>query len=278
MGVLFFLTIFTFPPILYAQNSLTLGIHPFLPALELIDRFMPLANYLSRETGFSVSIKVTKSYEDHIEEIGNDLLDVAYMGPASYIKMVQKYGQKPLLAQQKHAGIPKFHGVIFTAKNSQINSLVNLKGKRFAFGSTSSTMSYLIPRFMLLKSGIRIEDFEHFDFLENHNNVALSVLMGDFDAGATKEEVFQLYEKRGLKLLAKSPPITEHLFVARKSLSQQVILALRSSLFKLSKFKEGKQILSSLNPSLSGMVPVTDSDYNSLREIVISLKQQGIEL
>lgn len=101
----------------FAAEPLKLGVHPYLPATELVERFTPLAEYLEEKTGRPVEVVISKDYAYHIDLIGNDELDIAYMGPASYVKMVEKYGRKPLLARLEVGGLPMFQGTIISRKD-----------------------------------------------------------------------------------------------------------------------------------------------------------------
>lgn len=92
------LQVFCFTRISIAEE-LTMIVHPYLPATEITARFPPLKNYLTGKTGIAINIMVSKSYKEHIQKIGNDEADIAYMGPASYVMMKQQYGPKPLLAR-----------------------------------------------------------------------------------------------------------------------------------------------------------------------------------
>lgn len=257
-------------------EPLILAVHPYLIATELVERFTPLARYLSKSTGRKVVVEISKNYQAHIDRIGMDQVDLAYMGPASYVKLVEKYQQKPLLARLEVAGKPFFQGVIITAGNSSIQRLADLAGKRFAFGDPDSTMSHLVPLCMLINAGVDIEKLSRRAFLANHENVALGVLVGDFDAGAVKEEVFHHYQNRGLRLLQKTPPISEHLFVAASTLSETMIERLRQALYTLKDDPDGRLIMENIKEEMTGMVPVHDHDYNNLREILHALENQGI--
>ncbi len=261
-----------------AQESLTLGVHPYLPATELVKRFTPLADYLSKKIGKPVTVRVAKDYQEHIDQIGNDRLDIAYMGPASYVKMVALYGEKPLLARLEIKGKPAFKGMIIVREKSTLHSLADLTGKHFAFGDPDSTMSHLVPRFMLWEAGVDVDKLASHTFLYSHHNVALGVLMGDYDAGAVKEEVFYKYEKRGLKAIAGTPLISEHLFVTRRTLPSETIRALREALYNLKDNAEGRVIMSVIKKSMTGMVPVNDGDYDNLRNILQTLERMGIGL
>jgi phosphonate transport system substrate-binding protein len=274
----FFLLPFLLFSSVYGQETLILGIHPYLPSAEIVDRFTPLADYLSKKTGKKVVIEVSKDYKDHIEKIGLDRYDIAFMGPLSYVKMVLKYGNKPILCRLEVNGKPTFRGVIVTQKRSDIKGLKDLKGKRFAFVEPESTMGYIVPLNMLLNAGISLKDFSEYKFLYNHHNVALSVLAGDFDAGALKEDVFYEYERRGLTALSWSPHISEHLFIVRKKLPKETVDALRKSLLSLGKESEGLKILKKIQENLTGFVSATDKDYENLKNIYNRLKRAGYSL
>lgn len=259
-----------------AKDALTLGIHPYKSPAKLIKAYTPLANYLTEKIGIPVNISISKDYQTHIDAIGKDKFDIAYMGPASYVSLVNHYGKKPLLACQQIHGKSTFQGKIIARKDSPLQSLEQLKGKSFAFGDPSSTMSHLVPRYMLWKDGIGVEQLERFNFLGSHDNVALAVLAGEYAAGAVKEAVFYKYQARGLKVLETTPALSEHLFVASGKLDPAILSKLREAFYALSKAPNGKKIMGSIKPGITAMTPVEDKDYDNLREILRALEQIGV--
>lgn len=259
-----------------AKDVLTLGIHPYKSPAKLIKAYTPLAEYLAKKIGMPVHITISKDYQTHIEAIGTDQLDIAYMGPASYVSLQKHYGERPLLARQQIHGKSTFQGKIIARNDSPLQSLAELKGKSFAFGDPSSTMSHLVPRYMLWKAGVGVEQLARHKFLGSHDNVALAVLTGEYTAGAVKEAVFYKYQKRGLKALSTTPALSEHLFVASKTLDPAIVDKLRKALYSLSDAPNGIAIMSSIKPDMTAMVPVKDADYDNLREILRALKQIGV--
>ncbi|UCD34825.1 MAG: phosphate/phosphite/phosphonate ABC transporter substrate-binding protein [Nitrospiraceae bacterium] len=259
-----------------AANPLIFAVHPYLPATEVLQRFSPLADYLGRYIGRPVRIRVSTSYEDHVALFGEGEADIAYMGSASYVKMVKRYGVRPLLARIQTYGTPTFQGIIIVRDESGLLVAKDLKGRRFAFGDPDSTMSCLVPMYMLREQGVALEDFASYKFLSNHGNVALGVLSGDFDAGAVREEIFYRYEKRGLRELLRTPPVSEYLFVADSSLLPDTVEILREALLGLAEKEEGHSVMKSLSSSITGMVPVQDRDYDDLRRILERMEWPGI--
>ncbi|MCP4042641.1 MAG: phosphate/phosphite/phosphonate ABC transporter substrate-binding protein, partial [Gammaproteobacteria bacterium] len=236
-------------------EELVFGLHPFLPPAELINRFAPLMEYLSVATGLPIRIEIVKDYRTHILAVGEDRRDIAYLGPVSYVRTVQSYGPKPILAQLEVNGENSYLGVIVVRRDSTLKSLSDLGEKRFAFGDPDSTMGYLVPRYMLLKAGIDGDELGGSEHLKNHKSVAMAVLAGMFDAGAIKESVYRRFEEQGLRVLAWTPPIATHLFVARANLPQPTLHTLREAFVRLGSEPDGPAILRTIKPAVSGLRP-----------------------
>jgi phosphonate transport system substrate-binding protein len=129
---------------------------------------------------------------------------------------------------------------------------------------------------MLLEAGISAPDLEGYKFLGNHMNVALGVLSGDFDAGAVKEAVFYKYEPRGLKAIATTPALSEHLFVVSDRVSEEMANKIRDVLLHAHESEQGLRAIQAIKPQISAFVPAVDSDYDNLRAILRTLKAHGV--
>ncbi|MDH5612706.1 MAG: phosphate/phosphite/phosphonate ABC transporter substrate-binding protein [Gammaproteobacteria bacterium] len=270
LSILFSISIFN--KAANAGDVLVFAVHPYLPEEELKKKFKPMAEYLSHEMGKTVNVRIGGNYEEHIQFIGLNKVDIAYMGPASYVHMINEFGDKPVLARLEVNGHPWFQGNIVTRDNSTIKTLADLKGKRIAYGDPKSTMSYIVPYHMLYVAGVYSDVTTRHQFLYSHNNVALGILSGDFDAGAVKPEVFRKYESAGLRTIAKTPKISEHLFVVRNDLPGKEIEMLRNALLKMSSTDEGIKALRTIKDSITGLVEASSSDYDNLRKIIAESK------
>ncbi len=258
-----------------AKDTLILGIHPYVSAQEVVKKFTPLANYLTKTLHKTVEIQVAKDYATHIEAVSKDQPDIAYMGPSSYVELLETHNN-PLLARLEINGKPTFRGALIMGPQNHFKTLEELKGKSFAFGSPHSTMSHLVPRYMLHQAGIDVDRLSKHEFLGNHESVALSVLMGEFDVGAVKEEIYFKFQERGLQLLQWTPEISEHVFVASKQLPETEVQAMREALYAIGNTPEGLLVLQSIQKDVTGLVPAKVEDYANLKEILDSLKQRGI--
>jgi len=53
---------------------------------------------------------------------GRGEIDIAFLGPTSYVKLREVYGERPLLARQQIGASPVFHGKIFVRADSPVRS------------------------------------------------------------------------------------------------------------------------------------------------------------
>lgn len=258
-----------------APEPLILAVHPYLPPQEITARFKPLADYLARQLDRPVSVRVGRDYEEHIAAIGKNRVDIAFMGPAQYVLLVDRHGPKPLLARMEVDRQPLLHGTIVVRQDSPLRRVADLKGKRFAYTDPDSTMGRLVPQYVLLKAGVPERALGRYQFLGAHKNVALAVLTGDFEAGAVKEEVFQEYAPRGLRALAKLPPVADHLFVVRADFPPKDIEALRQALWRLKDTPQGRTLMEGVHKGMTALVPAADKDYDTLRTILRAVSTAG---
>jgi phosphonate transport system substrate-binding protein len=256
-------------------SALRLGIYPIAEATKVVAMFSPLARFLGERTGRKVEIEVAASYRDHIEKAGGDVYDLAYLGPSLYVYTTARYGSKPLLARLETNGSPTYRGAIIVREESPAATLAQLRGKRIAFGDRDSTMGFLVPRYLLWKAGVGLEDLGGHEFLSNQDDVALSVLAGLYDAGAVRQQVFEAYESRGLRALAWTDPMPEHVFVASTKLDGKTRQALAAALLSLALAPGGRGILNGFQRGATGLIPGEDSDYQGLRAILGELGKAG---
>ncbi len=252
----------------YAGDNLILAVHPFLPHQELEKRFVPLTKYLGKQIGKPVKLGIGANYQEHTDYIGIDKVDIAYTGPASYVKVTNTYGNKPVLAKPEVNGRSFFQGNIIAHTDNKLSKLSQLKGKHTAFGDPNPAMSFIAPYFTLLKAGGFADGSTKYSFLHRHSNVALAVLAGDFDTGAVKPDIYKKYASQGLKVIAQTAKIPEHLFITRADLPKSQIKSLRRAMLEINQSPEGIQALHAIKTSITNLVEVKNNDYENLRVII----------
>lgn len=251
-----------------APEPLILAVHPYLPPAEIITRFTPLAEYLARAVGRPVAVRVGPSTGQHIDAVGRDSVDIAFIGPYAYVKMVSRHGNKPLLARVEFKGKLTLSSYIVTRADSPLRNLSELRGMRFAFGDPNAIMSTIMPRYALRRAGVELDSLAAYQHIGSQANIALGVLNGDFDAGAVREEFYDEFGAHGLRVLARLPEVPVHLFVARADMPAAQMQILRQALLQLQNATDGAAILRAIGRDMTAMMPVTDADYDGMRKVL----------
>lgn len=264
LNSLLLLLILLFSARVGVARELVFSTHPFANPATIYRTFQPLIDYLSRETGTTISIKIAPSYLAHVNMVGSGKADLAFVGPSPYVRIKDKFGGVELLARFRMRDDINDKVVIICLDAAPINSLADLAGKTFAFGDHQSFGSHYLPRWVLNTNGVALKDLVAYDFVKSHDNVVLSVLHGDFAAGGVRLDVFRKYSDRPLRVLAGPFLIPPHALVIRTVLEQELKDALRQSLIALA----DHSVLASINPEMLRFDPVTDSDFDQARAVI----------
>lgn len=256
-------------PLFAADNdALIFGVHPFKKPTELVKMFKPVADFIGQELGKEVKIVVGKSYEETMEKFKSGEYDFGYFGPAPYAILSQTSQVVPL-ARIQNKGKGTFKGVLVVKQDSPIAALTDLKGKSFAFVDKSSTLGHYVPHDMLLAEGISLADLSKYAFIGSHENVAKNVLLGRFDAGALKPSIAKKYLDQGLKILAESNPIPNHLFLSSSQLDAGVRQQVKQALLKAD-----VSLLTPIKSSITGLEEVAPGDYDALRTLLVKIDKE----
>ena len=110
-----------------------------------------------------------------------------------------------------------------------VQGLRALRGRRFTFGSESSTSGRLMPQFFLAKAGVRPADFAGGapGFSGSHDATIALVQSGAYEAGAVNQQVWtsSLIEGKAnrTKVIAlwRTPPYPDYQWLAQPSLDQR---------------------------------------------------------
>ena len=118
----------------------------------------------------------------------------------------------------------------FITASDDIKTFADLKGKRFAFGSPSSTSGHLMPRFFLGEAGISPDtDFANVAFSGAHDATAAFVAAGKVDAGALNASVWDKLVAQGkvdtakVHVFATTPPYFDYNWTVRGDLDPAVV-------------------------------------------------------
>ncbi len=221
-----------------------------------------LQDDLEPRLGRSVDIHLTifKTYDEGIDSLVSGKVDFVRFGAASYISGKKRNEGIDLIAMELEGGAKRFLGVIAVKQDSPLQTLAELKGKRFAFGDQNSTIGRYLAQAELVKAGVHAGDLANFAYLGRHDMVARAVELGDYDAGSMAAGTFEESRAAGkLRALTTFDNVTKP-WIAKAGLDPAVTAALRASLLSL----KDPAVLKELK--VSGFAPASDADYALVRE------------
>ena len=233
------------------------------------EKFQPLMDYLTEKTPYRFELVLRKSYSETTTALGRGDIDMAFLGPLTYLHARADYNAVSILKTITENGEPFYRSVIVTKNNGQIRNLSDLKGKSFAFASTQSTSGNLIPRFLLAEHGVHLSHLENYNNFNYHDTVVKWVLKGQYDAGAVRESVAEKYLPLGLEIISSSGPIPTGPLVVGPQTPYTTVEAVKAALLNIVKTNQGKSVLNNMDPDFrGGFTEASDIDYGHIRKMI----------
>ncbi len=161
---------------------------PDFDQAELTRGFGDFARYLSEKTGMKVEYVPVVDYAAVVTAFERGEIDMVWFGGLTGVQARSLVPEAEAIAQRPSD--EKFQSVFIKQKGLPINSLKDLKGKSFAFGSESSTSGHLMPRFFLDAEGINPDkDFNGAPvYSGSHDKTYGLVEAGSVEAGAVNKQ------------------------------------------------------------------------------------------
>ncbi|MBU0943758.1 MAG: phosphate/phosphite/phosphonate ABC transporter substrate-binding protein [Proteobacteria bacterium] len=249
-----------------AQKTYVLGVPPIKNPSELKKMFSPLITFLEGELDAKIEFHSSADYRTTMDDLSSGKIDISYLGPAPFAVLDMEHpGKTRICAAILNNGNPTFKGVIVAKKDGPINTLEDIKNKKFALGDRESTLSCYMPAYMLMKSGIF--DSVTFEFYGKHDNVAVAVLRDKTAAGGLKPSIAKKYLDKGLKIVAESEPVYEHVIVVGPGVDDATYKKIQSALINL----KDATVYQSIKKSITGFTEVQTSDYDNLKKIITAV-------
>ncbi len=161
-------------------------------------QYVPFLRYLEQSTGLAFELRFTPRSDSIIDELGTGKVHFAAIGAGSYVQARERYGVVPVARGLNSDGLGEYQSVIVVAPDSPVGDIQQLRGKRFAFGSITSTQGHLIPRSILFEHGITLEDLAAYDYTGSHQNCASAVAAGRFHACGMQDILGRSLARDGL--------------------------------------------------------------------------------
>jgi phosphonate transport system substrate-binding protein len=251
-----------------SKTTLNIGLIPSEDAQAMIESSKQVLDSLRQKTGLTIKPFVATDYNGVIEALRSGKLDVAYLGPFSYVLANSVANAEAFaVAVTKKNKSSSYKSLIIARKEAGIDTVAQLKGHTFAFVDPSSTSGHLFPKAGLQQAGYNTDKlFSRVIFSGSHDASILAVANDKVDAAAVADRIFTSAIAKGLvkqddfKVVWSSRPIPESPMVWRKDLDP----ALKEKLSKA--FAEIKDLPWGDQGMLDGFQPTTDAAYDPIRD------------
>lgn len=257
-----------------APESLTLGIPSKKTALSMLSRWQPIAEEISQRSDIKIKIVMVKDHDELIDRMKDKEIDLGYYSPVFLVKAQYDLELIPLVMRVKY-GSPYYRAGFIVRKDSKIDELVEIKGKRLALtAEEDSTSGYYIPLSMLTNDGIYFENEVDLIFTGKHINALKSVVYGSVDVGAIK--LYILDDPINSSLLSQVRIISRSFYIpgssiaAIDSLDSETLDLLRESFLGLSTDPAGLKAMEPMN--FDGFVISNNELYDPVRNYLEELK------
>ena len=262
-------------------RPLVVGLIPEQDIFNQVERYRPLAEYLSRKIGRKIELKMLTRYGNIVNNFVSSGMDGAFFGSFTYTLAHAKLGVEVLARPVNLDGASTYHGLLFVRKDSGIISIKDMKGKRFVFVDKATTAGYLLPLEYFHHNGVK--NYRTYlgetYFAGTHEDAIHDVLEKKADIGAAKSAVFERLAKndprinKELLVLVKSPEVPENALAVRRDLDETLKQDIKAALLTMDKEADGQTVLKTFGAQR--FIETSDKDYTPVieyaREIGLNL-------
>jgi phosphonate transport system substrate-binding protein len=166
--------------------ELVWAIVPAENATGVTERYQPWMEYLSKELGVKVTLRVANDYAAVIEGQKAGNIHIANYGPSGYVRAytVTNGGVEAFATNVNADGSTGYFSVAYVKAGDAATKLEDLKGKNLCLVDPNSTSGNNVPRFAMNKMGMDPDTFfGKVVFAGSHENVITAITAGTCDVG-----------------------------------------------------------------------------------------------
>ena len=166
--------------------EITFAVIPMENGSGVTERFTPFMEYLSRELGIKVNLRIANDYAAVIEGQRAGNIHIGYYGPASFARARLTGVKTDAFAIDVNSdGSKGYYSVFYVLAKSPYQKLEDLKGKNLGLVDPNSTSGNNMPRFKMNQMGIDPDTyFSKIVFTGSHENAVLALAQGTVDVAA----------------------------------------------------------------------------------------------
>lgn len=251
-------------------NKIRISPLPMDDPVKTTKIFSPLIRHVSQLAGKDLELIYQSGYDDILDSLNKNTLDLAYLGPLPFATIRLKNPNIiPLVGFYEGMGLKGYTCVLARASFDAID-FKRLANKKLALTQPLSTCGYFMASKLLrsIDANLSIEDMRY-KYIGTHTGVAKSILRGEFLIGSLKDSIATKYSNVGLEIIATSKLLPSFILVANENtLNKELILEIKRGLLRTP-----KSIYSTWEKRFSrGMFEVSREDFDEIIEFLKEMK------
>ena len=199
--------LFLFTGMCFGENTVKIGVLAKRGPEKALKKWQATGDYLtSKLSGRQFEI-VPLGFDEVFPAINKKDVDFFLVNSSMFVTAKVKYGAKALatmINSRQGEALVSFGGVIFTrAGNDEINSMADIKGKKFMAVKKSSFGGWQMALKEFFDAGIDpYRDFASVEFGGKHDKVVMAVKNGTVDAGTVRTDTLERMAAAGTVAMA----------------------------------------------------------------------------
>ena len=260
--------------------ELVMAVIPAENAALTTERYTPFVEYLSKELGVKVTLRIVADYAAVIEGQRSEQVHIGYYGPASYARAyVTGVKTTPFAIEVSKGGIKGYHSVFYVKADSPYKKIEDLKGKNLGLVDPNSTSGNNVPRLALNNMRIKPEEFfSKVVYTGSHTNAVMALQQGTVDVAANAwysendSELSRLADKGMVKksdfrIIYKSDLIVNSPVAYLNSLPEDLKASIRKAFFDAPRINKAafEKLSDGKNEPFQ---PVTHKEYEPVVDLI----------
>jgi phosphonate transport system substrate-binding protein len=274
----------------YIPETLTVQFVPSQNAGTLEAKAKPLENLLGDKLGIPVKVSVSTDYNTIIEAMASKQVDVGFLPPTAYVMahdkdaanvllQAQRFGVNDQTGQPTTELVDSYKSMFIVKKDSKINDVKDLKGKKIAFQDVTSSAGYVWPAASLMDAGIDPTKDVQGIAIKGHDQAVIALLNGDVDAAVVFQDARNIVKKDypkvfdDTKVIKFTEKIPNDTISVRSDMDQEWVKKIQDAFVAIGKDEEGHKIIKDIY-SHEGYTPSEDKVFDIVRDYSKKVKTE----
>ena len=233
-----------------------------------------LTAYLESQTGIRLELHAEPDWRVRMENVDRGEMEIAWICGLPYARKAddgEPYGllAAPVMSGKRYAGRPVYYSEVVVAAESDLHSIGDLRGARWAYNEPESHSGFNTARVWLARHGLGWDHFGGVYQAGTHARALSWILSGRVDGAAIDTTVLDWELRRepsiagrirAIEVLGPSPIPP---WIVHNRVPPEMRSRLGESLIDISADSAGRDLLA--EHGLLGFAAVRDGDYDPIR-------------